>query len=390
MMWASIARSQSHLLLLEDEYRRRGLSSGDARRAARLALGGVDRTKEIHREARSFAWVDDTRRDLRYAARLLVSNVGFTLAIVLTIGLAIGGTGAVFSLVNAVLLKTLPYRDPARLVVIGEGDPRRRRGARQLRAADVAQRGVRVDRRRHRTERDVERRPSGEDPGAASHAQLLRPARRGARAGARVSRRRGHARGAACGHPEPRLLARPLRRRPGHRRPRPPLGQLACHRRWRHARGVSVPRRGCRFVDACGLQSPAVGERCEPTDDRRAPQTDDERRAGAVESGESLRSTVRQPAGDRRRVPHARHIASRVRRRRRPASIGRADGRGRRRDAHRLCECGKPAARARGGTAARDRSPALTGRDREPYRAAAAGREPGPQRTGPGRRGSAR
>ena len=114
----------SHLLLLEDEYRHRGLSASDARRAARLALGGVDRTKEIHREARSFAWMDETRRDLQYAARLLVSNVGFTLAVVLTIGLAIAGTGAVFSLVNAVLLQALPYRDPARLVVIGEGHAR--------------------------------------------------------------------------------------------------------------------------------------------------------------------------------------------------------------------------------------------------------------------------
>jgi predicted permease len=110
----------SHLLLLEDEYRRRGLSDSEARRAARLRLGGVDRVKELHRDARSFAWVDDTRIDLRYAARKLAGEVGFTLAVVLTIGLGIGGTGAVFSVINAVLLKTLPYREPDRLVVIGE------------------------------------------------------------------------------------------------------------------------------------------------------------------------------------------------------------------------------------------------------------------------------
>ena len=123
---ASLEREvASHLLLLEDEYRRRGLSPREARHAARLALGGVERAKELHRQARSFAWVEETRRDLQYAARMLASNLGFTLAIVLTIGLGIGGTGAVFSLVNAVLLQTLPYRDPARLVVIGEGDPRR-------------------------------------------------------------------------------------------------------------------------------------------------------------------------------------------------------------------------------------------------------------------------
>ena len=55
----------SHLLLLEDEYRRRGLPASEARRAARLAIGGVERAKELHRDARSFAWVEETRRDLQ-------------------------------------------------------------------------------------------------------------------------------------------------------------------------------------------------------------------------------------------------------------------------------------------------------------------------------------
>ncbi len=89
-----------------------------------MALGGVDRTKELHRHARSFAWVDETWRDLHYAARRLAGEVGFTLAVVLTIGVAIGGTGAVVSVINAVLLKTLPYRAPDRLVVIGERNAR--------------------------------------------------------------------------------------------------------------------------------------------------------------------------------------------------------------------------------------------------------------------------
>jgi putative ABC transport system permease protein len=69
-------------------------------------------------------WIDDTARDLRYAGRKLARDIGFTWAVVLTIGAAIGGTAAVFSLIDAVLLKTLPYREPARLVVIGEGDAR--------------------------------------------------------------------------------------------------------------------------------------------------------------------------------------------------------------------------------------------------------------------------
>lgn len=79
----------------------------------------------LHRQPQSFAWVDESVRDVRYAARRLAADVGFTVAIVLTIGAAIGGTSAVFSLINAVLLKPLPYREPAGLVVLGEGNARR-------------------------------------------------------------------------------------------------------------------------------------------------------------------------------------------------------------------------------------------------------------------------
>jgi len=62
---------ESHLAQLEDEYRRRGLTADAARRAARLTLGGVEQTKELHRNARSFVWIDETRRELRYGARTL-------------------------------------------------------------------------------------------------------------------------------------------------------------------------------------------------------------------------------------------------------------------------------------------------------------------------------
>jgi hypothetical protein len=110
----------SHLTLLEDECRRRGMSADEARRAARLALGGVDQAKELHRDARAFVWVDDAVRDLRYVVRTLRNNVGFTMAVVVTIAVAISGIGAVFSLINAVLLRPLPYRDPAQIVVIWE------------------------------------------------------------------------------------------------------------------------------------------------------------------------------------------------------------------------------------------------------------------------------
>jgi predicted permease len=118
---------EAHLALLEEEYRRRGLTPVAARSAARLALGGVERTKELHRDARSFRWVDDACRDVHHAARRLGADRGLVATVVLTIGIAIGGATAVFSVVDAVLLRPLPYRDPGRLVVIWEPSDRRPR-----------------------------------------------------------------------------------------------------------------------------------------------------------------------------------------------------------------------------------------------------------------------
>src|SRR6266700_179158 len=80
----------SHLGLIEDEYRRRGLSYEEAHRAARLALGGVEQIKELHREARSFALIDDLKRDIRYALRTLAKSPGFTFAVIAILGIGIG------------------------------------------------------------------------------------------------------------------------------------------------------------------------------------------------------------------------------------------------------------------------------------------------------------
>ncbi len=97
---------------------RDGASAGDARRMAVLDLGGVEQTKERVRAGRYGAWVDDVGRDMRYAFRTFVRNPGFSAVVVTTLAMGIGANTAVFSIVNAVLLKPLPYQDPDRIVML--------------------------------------------------------------------------------------------------------------------------------------------------------------------------------------------------------------------------------------------------------------------------------
>src|ERR1700684_1475568 len=113
----------SHLALLADDFERQGMSREEAQLAARRAYGGVEQAKQAHRDERSLLWIEQTVEALRYGLRTLSSSPGFTLTAVLTLALGIGACTAIFSLVNAVLLRSLPYGDPGRLVYLYTPNP---------------------------------------------------------------------------------------------------------------------------------------------------------------------------------------------------------------------------------------------------------------------------
>ena len=113
------AEVREHLTLLEQRFRDRGLSDQDARREARRAFGNIAQLTETHREARALMWVDRTVQDAGYAVRMLRRNPGFAAVAILTLALGIGANTAVFTVVNGLLLRPLPYPDADRLVRIG-------------------------------------------------------------------------------------------------------------------------------------------------------------------------------------------------------------------------------------------------------------------------------
>jgi hypothetical protein len=105
-----------------------GLTPEDARLAARRAFGGVEQTKERHRDAGSFGWLDDVRRDLQYSLRTLRRTPGFTAGVVLTLSLGIGVNTAIFTLADALLLRRLAVHDPTRLIAIAASEAQGRPG----------------------------------------------------------------------------------------------------------------------------------------------------------------------------------------------------------------------------------------------------------------------
>jgi predicted permease len=109
-----------HLEMEERKLTGEGMSPGQARTEARRRFGGEDRMKERTRDERGARWLEDTVRDVRYAARALARAPGFALVSVLALSLGVGATTAIYTLVDGVLLSPLPYPDSRSLVAVWE------------------------------------------------------------------------------------------------------------------------------------------------------------------------------------------------------------------------------------------------------------------------------
>jgi putative ABC transport system permease protein len=117
------AEIESHLQLHIDDNIRAGMTPQEARRRAIIALGGVEQTKEEYRDRRGLPAFESFVRDMRHGARALIKSPGFTIAGIVILGLGIGVNSAIFTVVNAVVLKPLPFPDAERVMRLWQTPP---------------------------------------------------------------------------------------------------------------------------------------------------------------------------------------------------------------------------------------------------------------------------
>ena len=107
-----------HFDLRVEDLRAEGRSQDDARKQAAIEMGGIEQVQEDVRETWTLRWLEDAARDARYAARSLARSPGFTITAVASLAIGIGASAAIFSLLDQVLLRLLPVREPQRLVLV--------------------------------------------------------------------------------------------------------------------------------------------------------------------------------------------------------------------------------------------------------------------------------
>jgi hypothetical protein len=126
-----------HIRMRAEENLRRGMTPDEAERAALNSFGQWARIKENCREFKGGGVLETLLHDVKFGARTLAKNPGFTLAAVLTLALGTGANTAIFGVVNAILLKSLPYQEPDRIVLVWGYTPAQGLTRNQVSATDV-------------------------------------------------------------------------------------------------------------------------------------------------------------------------------------------------------------------------------------------------------------